>query len=148
MKRCLARIQSLFLACLMIAGAAAGAALQASRPPVKHPIDQWLSDCMAKDPSTRGMLLCLEEGYRRWDAELNRVYKELMNRLTLEEQGTLRESQIAWLKQRDGTFKLLQIIYAKKDGTMYLTMKAADRVDIVQKRALELSSYLDVLIMK
>ena len=103
---------------------------------------------MAKDPSTRGMLLCLEEGYRRWDAELNRVYKELMNQLTLEEQGTLRESQIAWLKQRDETFKLLQIIYAKKDGTMYLTMKAADRVDIVQKRALELSSYLDVLIMK
>lgn len=103
---------------------------------------------MAKDPSTRGMLLCLEEGYRRWDAELNRVYKELMNRLTLEEQGTLRESQKAWLKQRDETFKLLQIIYAKKDGTMYLTMKAADRVDIVQKRTRELSSYLDVLIME
>jgi len=146
------RIQAFFLACLMFAGAAGGAAAgagaQTSRPPVKHPIDQWLSDCMAKDPSTQGMLLCLEEGYRRWDAELNRVYKELMSRLAPKEQGTLKESQIAWLKQRDETFKLLQIIYAKKDGTMFLTMKAADRVDIVQKRALELSSYLDVLIME
>jgi len=146
------RIQAFFLACLMFAGAAGGAAAgagaQTSRPPVKHPIDQWLSDCMAKDPSTQGMLSCLEEGYRRWDAELNRVYKELMSRLAPKEQGTLKESQIAWLKQRDETFKLLQIIYAKKDGTMFLTMKAADRVDIVQKRALELSSYLDVLIME
>lgn len=141
------RIKALILACLMIAGAAAGAAAQFSRPTVKHPIDQWLSDCLAKDPSTRGMLACFEEGYRRWDAELNRVYKELMKKLTPEEQGTLKESQIAWLKQRDETFKLLQIIYAKKDGTMYLTMKAADRVDIVQKRTMELSSYLDVLIM-
>jgi uncharacterized protein YecT (DUF1311 family) len=103
---------------------------------------------MAKDPSTQGMLLCLKEGYRRWDTELNRVYKELMSKLAPKEQGTLKESQIAWLKQRDETFKLLQIIYAKKDGTMFLTMKAADRVDIVQKRAMELSSYLDVIIME
>jgi hypothetical protein len=40
------------------------------------------------------------------------------------------------------------MIYAKKDGTMYLTMQAADRVEVVQKRALESAAYLDILIME
>jgi len=142
------RIRILFLVFLMMALQAADAAVQSSSSPAKHPIDKWLSDCMDKDPSTQGMLRCLEEGYTRWDAELNRVYKELMSRLAPEEQGTLREAQKAWLKQRDETFKLLRMIYAKKDGTMFLTMQSADRVEIVQKRALELASYLDILIME
>ncbi|MCX6564158.1 MAG: DUF1311 domain-containing protein, partial [Candidatus Aminicenantes bacterium] len=142
------RIRIYFLVFLMMALQAADAAVQSSPSPAKHPIDKWLSDCMDKDPSTQGMLRCLEEGYTRWDAELNRVYKELINRLTPEEQGTLREAQKAWLKQRDETFKLLRMIYAKKDGTMYLTMQAADRVEVIQKRALEMASYLDILIME
>ncbi len=79
------------------------------------------------------------------DAELNRVYKALMAKLSPEEQAVLKESQRAWLKQRDEMFKLIQMIYAKKDGTMFRTMHAADRVDVVQKRALELSSTLDVI---
>ena len=142
------RIWIYFLIFLMMALSAADAAFQSSPSKAQHPIDKWLSDCMEKNPSTQGMLKCLEEGYTRWDAELNRVYRELIGRLGPEEQGTLREAQKAWLKQRDETFKLLRMIYAKKDGTMYLTMQAADRVEIIQKRALELASYLDVLIME
>jgi uncharacterized protein YecT (DUF1311 family) len=139
---------ALALGLALFVALAAAAAAQSKPSPAKHPIDQRLSDCMAKDPSTQGMLLCLEQGYSRWDAELNRVYKELMGKLSPEEQGVLKESQRAWLKQRDETFNLLRMIYAKKDGTMYLTMQAADRVEIVQKRALELASYLDVILME
>lgn len=127
---------------------AAGAVAPSSTAPSKHPIDQWLTDCMAKDPSTQGQLKCLGEAYTRWDAELNRVYKQLLGRLAPEEQAVLKESQRAWLKQRDEMFKLLQMIYAQKSGTMYLTLQAADRVDIVEKRALELTSILDILDME
>ena len=124
---------------------ASGAAAPQATSPAKHPIDQWLADCLAQDPSTQGQLQCLGEAYTRWDAELNRAYKALMAKLSPEEQAVLKESQRAWLKQRDEMFKLIQMIYAKKDGTMFRTMHAADRVDVVQKRALELSSTLDVI---
>ena len=113
--------------------------------PKKHPLDIRLAGCLEKDPSTQGMLACFDEAYRTWDAELNRVYGELLSRLTPEEAGSLREAQRAWLKQRDATFKLLAGVYARKEGTMFLTMRAADRVDIVRKRTLELLSVLDVL---
>ena len=135
-------VAAAWLICLALAG---GSYLRPQDAPKKHPIDQWLSACMEKDPSTQGMLLCLNEAYRRWDAELNRVYQELMSRLTPDERAALRESQRAWLKQRDEMFKLLDAIYGRKEGTMFLTMRAADRVEIVQKRALELLGVLDVL---
>jgi uncharacterized protein YecT (DUF1311 family) len=116
--------------------------------PKKHPIDAWLDACLEKDPSTQGMLTCLGEAYRRWDAELNRVYGALLARLTAEEAAALREAQRAWLKQRDATFKLLDGVYGRKEGTMFLTMRAADRVDVVEKRTFELLSVLDVLDME
>jgi len=130
------------LICLVLAS---GPVLRPQDAPKKHPIDQRLSECMEKDPSTQGMLLCLDEAYRKWDAELNRAYQELISRLTPDERTVLRESQRAWLKQRDEMFKLLDAIYGRKEGTMFLTMRAADRVEAVQKRAFELLGVLDVL---
>ncbi|MCJ7587302.1 MAG: DUF1311 domain-containing protein [Candidatus Aminicenantes bacterium] len=139
------RFRPIAAAGLICLALASGPYLRPQDAPKKHPIDQWLSECMEKDPSTQGMLLCLDEAYRRWDAELNRVYQDLMSRLTPDERAALRESQRAWLKQRDEMFKLLDAIYGRKEGTMFLTMRAADRVEIVQKRALELLGVLDVL---
>lgn len=111
----------------------------------KHPIDAWLEQCTAKDESTAGQLNCLAEAFRKWDAELNRVYQELMKKLPEAARPALKSAQVAWLKHRDEEFKLLAALYDPLDGTMYGLMKAADRVDLVRKRALELSSYLDVL---
>ncbi|MCX6567323.1 MAG: DUF1311 domain-containing protein [Candidatus Aminicenantes bacterium] len=111
----------------------------------KHPIDAWLEECTAKDESTAGQLACLATAYGKWDAELNRVYQELMNKLPEDSRPALKAAQVAWLKHRDEEFKLLAALYDPLDGTMYGLMKTADRVDIVRKRALELSSYLDVL---
>lgn len=117
----------------------------ASGQTAKHPIDAWLEDCTARDESTAGQIACLAAAYEKWDAELNRVYQELMSALPEVSRPALKSAQIAWLKQRDEEFKLLDAVYDLLDGSMYRLMKAADRVDIVRKRALELSSYLDVL---
>jgi len=111
----------------------------------KHPIDAWLEDCTARDESTAGQIACLAAAYEKWDAELNRVYRELMSALPEASRPALKSAQFAWLKQRDEEFKLLAAVYDLLDGSMYRLMKAADRVDIVRKRALELSSSLDVL---
>ncbi|MFN3378277.1 MAG: lysozyme inhibitor LprI family protein, partial [Runella zeae] len=42
-----------------------------------HPIDVSLDNCMDKNPSTQGMIGCLDEAYKKWDAELNKNYKAL-----------------------------------------------------------------------
>ncbi len=118
---------------------------KAAAAPAKHPIDLWLEQCTAKDESTQGQLACLAEAYKKWDAELNRVYQELMQRLPEAARAPLKASQLAWIKHRNEEFNFLTALYEMFDGTMYGLMKAADQVDFVRKRALELSSYLDVL---
>jgi len=118
---------------------------KAASAPAKHPIDVWLEQCTAKDESTAGQIACLTTAFEKWDAELNRVYQELMKKLPEAARPALKSAQLAWLKHRDEEFKLLAALYDSLDGTMYGLMKAADRVDFVRKRALELSSYISVL---
>jgi uncharacterized protein YecT (DUF1311 family) len=111
----------------------------------KHPIDVWLTSCMEKDPSTKGLNACLEQAYGKWDLELNRVYQELSGRLSVETRAVLREGQRAWISFRNRELAWLAKFYGGLAGTMYTSMLAADRVDLVKRRVLELASYLDVL---
>jgi uncharacterized protein YecT (DUF1311 family) len=122
-----------------------GSLQKAGNGPAKHPIDAWLEQCTAKDDSTAGQLTCLGEAFGKWDTELNRVYKALTAKLPEAGRVSLRTAQLAWLKFRDEELKLLDAFYNPLDGSMYRLMKAADRVDLIRKRALELASYLDVL---
>jgi uncharacterized protein YecT (DUF1311 family) len=68
-----------------------------------------------------------------------------MNKLKPEEQKTLREAQKTWIKHRDDEFKLLDAIYAKKDGTMYLPMRGFDRIKIISDRVNELEKLIDLI---
>jgi len=111
----------------------------------KHPLDVWLAECTAKDESTAGQIACLTEAYKKWDAELNRVYQELMKKLPEAARAALKSSQLAWIKHRNEELNFLTALYEIPDGTMYGLMKTADQVDFVRKRALELASYIDVL---
>ncbi len=111
----------------------------------KHPIDVWLTNCIEKDPSTKGLNACLGQAYEKWDLELNRVYRELGDRLSAETRAVLRAGQRAWLAFRDRELVWLAKLYGDLAGTMYSNMLAADRVDLVKRRVLELASYLDVL---
>jgi uncharacterized protein YecT (DUF1311 family) len=121
------------------------ALLAADGPPKKHPLDLWLDGCTQRDPSTRGMNECLAQAYAGWDQELNRTYRELLSRLDEASQDALRESQRAWIAFRDREFTLLDKLYGSMEGTMYVTMRLADRVDLIKRRTLELQSYADVL---
>jgi len=136
MKKTLLFTWALWAVCLPLPSAGSAA---------KHPIDDWLTGCMEKDPSTRGMNNCLGQAYEKWDLELNRVYQDLSGRLGVEARRVLREAQRAWIAFRDRELAWLARFYGGLDGTMYANMLAADRVDLVKRRVLELASYLDVL---
>jgi uncharacterized protein YecT (DUF1311 family) len=111
----------------------------------KHPIDVWLSGCMEKNPSSQGVNACLGQAFEKWDLEMNRVYRELSGQLSIESVVVLREAQRAWIAFRDREMAWLAKFYGGLAGTMYSNMQAADRVDLVKRRVLELASYLDVL---
>lgn len=111
----------------------------------EHPIDNWLTKCIDKDSSTAGMRDCFGKAYDMWDKELNKVYKELMKKLGLKGQKSLKEAQTSWIKYRDSEFKLNDEIIGSKEGTMWLTVSDGDRVEFVKQRTLELRRYWEIL---
>ena len=111
----------------------------------KQPIDKALEACLDKDSTTAGMVDCIGKAYDKWDKELNRVYAELMKRLTQDARAKLKEAQVQWLKFRDAEFQMQSGIYSRLEGTMYIPMSADSRMQVVKNRALELKSYLDLL---
>ena len=115
----------------------AAAASQAASP---H-IDKYLESCIAADSTTAGMANCTYGAYSLWDKELNITYKNLMSSLAPSEQQALGNSQRQWIAFRDAEFKAIDALYKNKDGTMYIPMRVADRLDIVKTRVLQLQGY-------
>ena len=110
----------------------------------KHPIDKMLEACLDKNSTTAGMVDCISKADDRWDKELNRVYAELMKRLSPDARAKLKEAQVQWLKFRDSEFQLQGEIFSKLEGTMYIPMSADSQMQVVKKRALDLKAYLDL----
>ncbi len=109
-----------------------------------HPFDKSLEDCMEKDMSTAGMVKCLYEAYDKYDNELNRLYKILMKGLDEESAKELKSAQLEWIVFRDKEFKLIDAVYSKLEGTMYIPMRVSDRIEIVKKRVLDFEAYADL----
>lgn len=110
----------------------------------KHSIDKLEEECINKDSTTAGMANCTYEAQKQWDAEMNRYYKLLMAALDKNGQDKLRESQRAWIKFRDAEFESIENMYPR-DATVFINIRAADKMSIVKERALQLKSYYEVL---
>lgn len=110
----------------------------------EHAIDDWLADCLGKETSTLGTKACLGQAFDKWDAELNQKYRALNSRLDAKAQAALRDAQRAWLAFRDLELAWLAQFYGGLDGSLYGVMLAADRVERVRRRALDLGSLLAV----
>ncbi len=116
----------------------------------KNPIDRWLDKCLEKKQSTQGMVECYNEATDMWDRELNKVYKNLMKNLKPNERKLLRESQRRWIKYRDKEFEFLNTFpfvnnNRYKYGTMSFIMVAAQKMQVVKDRVLELESFLNFI---
>lgn len=117
-----------------------------SASPAVHPIDREVNGLLDKHLDTYGQVQALDRGAELWDAELNRVYKELMKAYgdNTKLKAELKTAQRAWMQFRDAEYKHLSEMYQLKDGTMYRIYQASDCMDMVKARALELKSRLDV----
>ena len=110
-----------------------------------HPIDKALEACIDKNGSTAGMVECTDKAYVAWDKELNKNYGELMRALKPTQKESLRLAQLEWIKYRDLDFKLIDGLYDKMQGTMYIPMRIDARMEVVKKRTLELKGFLDLI---
>ena len=111
----------------------------------KHPIDAALDVCTEKDPSTAGMVRCTDIAYKKWDQELNKSYRTLMSRLKPADKLLLKSAQLSWISFRDNEFRLIESIYDKIQGTMYIPMRIDEKMQIVKQRALALANHVDML---
>lgn len=111
----------------------------------KYPIDQWLEECIDKDPSTAGMNNCTYKANEMWDKELNKIYKQLMKKLNPQGQKLLKEAETAWIKYRDAELNFGDEIIYGIGGTIASTTSAGQRYDFVKTRTLELKAYLEML---
>jgi uncharacterized protein YecT (DUF1311 family) len=113
-----------------------------------HWIDIELKSCLAVDSNqtTAGMNMCTYEGEEKWDKELNKYYKLLMNNLDSAGQLKLKEAQRQWMKFRDIEFEFIGTYYYEtKQGTMWTNVAAGSRYEFVKTRALELKAYYEIL---
>lgn len=133
----------LVLICLAHPLAIANGSVTQDQP--QHPIDKALDACIDKNGSTAGMVECMDKAYAAWDKELNKVYGELMRTLSAKQKEALKLSELEWIKYRDLEFKFIDSIYDTMEGTMYIPMRIAARVEVIRKRALELQGRLDLI---
>jgi uncharacterized protein YecT (DUF1311 family) len=108
-----------------------------------HPIDKWVEEQIAKNPSTAGERDAYDQGSQRWDKEMNKIYRERMKQLDNHQQAALKNAQRNWLKFRDAESQVISQIIQKLSGTMWVPVPSARLYKINRQRALELKDYLD-----
>lgn len=110
---------------------------------------KYVKSCLDDTGGGSGAVPCFI-GYEMWDRELNIYYNKLMKILGTKEQNLLKESQLAWIKERDKSIifnsQLLDNKYTEP-GTMYLSMRAGDvdriMTPVVKQRALILKNWYE-----
>ena len=134
-------IATLFTVCVI--GLLGSPALSAQ--PEDDPIDKQATACMDRNPSTQGMIECLQQAYAQWDAALNTVYADVRLRLNPQAQNALKESQRLWIAYRDAEFLTIDAIYGSMQGTMWIVAGMGQKVEFVKCRVIELRAYADNL---
>jgi uncharacterized protein YecT (DUF1311 family) len=131
------------IVCIFVSLCAFGslASAQDSKP---DPLDQADSACLDKANNTVEMVDCGTASYKRWDAELNRVYVDLRKHLDATGQAALKDSQTKWLAYRDAELKTIKAIYSAQAGSVNLPMSGGAATQIIRHRAQELRGYAEL----
>lgn len=109
----------------------------------QHPIDTWYEEKMAEETvnSTASMREITYQAQVKWEAEMNKVYKRLMQKITKPQQNTLRKAQQQWLKFRSAEGEAILEIVSSQQGTIHQLSGTNRGMQLVRHRALELISY-------
>ena len=107
------------------------------------PVDEELDDMLSYSQSTADMTAAINYASGAWDTELNIIYKLLMEKLSKEEQISLRDKQRNWIKMRDS--KINEAAAEFEGGSMGRVTGRSVFLEETKKRTLELSRIYDSL---
>ena len=117
-------------------GFVGGYRCQQNQPPAADPCENA--------QSTAEMLDCWDSQYKTADAELNRIYKEIMSRLRDTEKAKLRDAQRAWIPYKEKKGEAAAAQY--EGGTFAGVAKLIALTEETQNRVAELKkTYRDLL---
>ena len=109
-------------------------------------IDIEYKQCLDDSTTTDGMRRCAAVAMQKWDSELNKYYKLLMENISTERQAMLREAQREWIQYRDKEFAFINGYYfEEKQGTMWYPVADGEKMKMVKRRALELKDFYETL---
>ena len=92
---------------------------------------------------TSEMINANSELYEAWDAELNKVYKLLMERLSKDKKEKLRNSQRAWIKSKEK--KANEASKEADGGTLAGVLYSGTLASMTKERTIELAKMYDNL---
>jgi uncharacterized protein YecT (DUF1311 family) len=112
----------------------------------EHIIDKQWRECLdsTENQTTVGMTACSIQAAKVWDKELNKNYRLLMSKLSIE-QEELKNAQRNWILYRDKEMEFASIMYINLEGTMWRIVLADRETEMTRQRALELKVYYDNL---
>jgi len=104
-----------------------------------HPIDFALNNCYSKPSglTTMGMVACLRGAEEAWDAELNRIYKDLGGA----NNPPLKSTQLAWISFRDAQFSWFNSWLSSKQGSKWSYGIGERRVLLIRQQVDHLQSF-------
>lgn len=110
-------------------------------------VEKEIAEMLDKDYSTLGMIEVALEYERKYDILLNKYYKLLSSKLTVEGRRALQVSQRNWIKFRDSEKALISEINNQTydeagGGTIWGVITSNSRAEITKKRVVELYNYL------
>ncbi len=109
-----------------------------------YKIDKELQDCLesSENYTTQGITDCVNKATLKWDTELNKKYKELLDLLTEEQKEKLKIAQREWIQYRDKEIEFINQLYFDMQGTMWIPIAAQTKLSLTRKRTIELESYI------
>jgi len=108
----------------------------------QHPIDSWLEEKLSEESlSDTRMREITYQAQVKWEAEMNNVYKRLMQKLGHSQQTTLHKAQQQWLKYRNAEGQAIVEIISAQQGTMHQLSGTNRGMQLVRQRTLDLISY-------
>ena len=110
-----------------------------------HSIDIWAEKEMDKTGGVTVNIRSVQgEAYKKWDDELNLVYKKIITKLKEEDREELRKAQRAWIAFRDAEIKWIwsEALYgAEPVGTLASVIVSDKGTKILKDRVCELQRY-------
>lgn len=114
---------------------------------IKHQIDTEYKECLdsSKNYTTKGMTDCVIKATEKWDTELNKTYKKLLELLTDGQKEKLKTVQRKWIEYCDKEVEFSNKLYYELGGTIWISVTAQTRLNLIRQRTLELTDYLSNL---